>query len=149
MENRKEFQIKGNTWGAILVLVIAFIAVFFIAKSIFWLLSLVAPVLLIAAVIIDYKVLTNYINWLVSLAKRNLLVGLGAIALSIIGYPVVFALLLGRALMNRKLKQIEKQQQVHRDGELVDFEELESQAPPPLELPKEEPEAGYEDMFKG
>lgn len=139
MENRKEFQIKGNTWGMIALLIVVLIAVFFIARGIFWLLSLVAPILLIAAAIIDHKVIVNYAKWLVDLTKRNILVGLAAIILSIIGYPVVFALLLGRALMNRKLKDMESQERIHRDGELVDYEELESK-PSPVELPDENKE---------
>lgn len=140
MENRKEFEIKGNTWGAILVMVVALIALFFVAKGVFWLLSILAPILLIAAVIIDHKVLINYVKWLVDMVKRNVLVGLVAIVLSVIGYPVVFALLFGRALMNRKIRDIEKQERIFREGELVDFEEMESKAPPPVELPGEDAE---------
>ncbi|MCB9283345.1 MAG: hypothetical protein H6563_04665 [Lewinellaceae bacterium] len=142
MENRKEFEIRGNTWGAILVMVIALIALFFIAKGVFFLLSILAPVLLIAAVIIDHKVLVNYVKWLVGMVKRNVLVGLVAIVLSVIGYPVVFALLFGRALMNRKIRDIEKQERVFREGELVDFEEMESKTPPPVELPGEDADKG-------
>lgn len=139
MENRKEFKIQGNTWGMIALLVVGLIAVFIIARGIFWLLSLVAPILLIAAAIIDHRVIVNYAKWLVDLTKRNILVGLGAILLSIVGYPVVFALLLGRALMNRKLKDMEAQERVHRDGELIDYEELETKTPR-VELPREEKE---------
>ncbi|MBK6620006.1 MAG: hypothetical protein IPJ00_05935 [Saprospirales bacterium] len=139
MENRKEFKIQGNTWGMIALLVVGLIAVFIIARGIFWLLSLVAPILLIAAAIIDHRVIVNYAKWLVDLIKRNILVGLGAILLSIVGYPVVFALLLGRALMNKKLKDMEQQERTRRDGELVDYEELETKIPP-IELPRDEKE---------
>ncbi|MBK6902505.1 MAG: hypothetical protein IPH04_06765 [Saprospirales bacterium] len=139
MENRKEFKIQGNTWGMIALLVVGLIAVFIIARGIFWLLSLVAPILLIAAAIIDHRVIVNYAKWLVDLLKRNILVGLGAILLSIVGYPVVFALLLGRALMNKKLKDMEQQERTRRDGELVDYEELETKIPP-IELPRDEKE---------
>ena len=150
MENNQKggFQLKGNSWGAIAILVVAFIAVFFVARGIFWLLNLVAPILLIAAVIIDYKVLINYVKWLVDLTKRNLLIGLAAIVLSIVGYPIVFAFLLGRALMNRKIKEVEKQEQVHREGELVEYEELELEDPPPAEVPKDEPASNYDDLVK-
>lgn len=149
MQNQREFQIKGNTWGAVAVLVVALIALFFIARGVFWLLSILAPIMLIAALIIDYKVLIEYVKWLVALTRRNVLVGAGAIILSVIGYPIVFAILLGRALMNKKIKDIETQERMHKEGELVDFEELESRQPP-VELPKEEePKSGYDDMFKG
>lgn len=137
MGNRKEFQIKGNTWVMIIVLVAALIAVFFIARGIFKILSFLAPILLIAAAIIDHTVIVNYAKGLVDLTKRNLLVGLGAILLSVIGYPVVFAYLLGRALMNKKIKNMEEEERIHREGKLVDYEELESR-PNPVDLPKEE-----------
>jgi len=144
--NQKGFQIKGNSWGAIAILVVAFIGVFFVARGIFWLLNLVAPILLIAALIIDYKVLINYVKWLVDLTKRNVLIGLVAIVLSIIGYPIVFAFLLGRALMNRKVKEIEKQERAHREGELVDYEELELENPPPIEVPNDESDSARDDL---
>lgn len=121
----------------IIVLVAALIAVFFIARGIFKILSFLAPILLIAAAIIDHTVIVNYAKGLVDLTKRNLLVGLGAILLSVIGYPVVFAYLLGRALMNKKIKNMEEEERIHREGKLVDYEELESR-PNPVDLPKEE-----------
>ena len=124
----------------IALLVIVLIAVFFIARGIFWLLSYLAPILLIAAAIIDHRVIINYVKWLIDLTKRNILVGLGAIVLSVIGYPVVFALLLGRALMNRKIKDMEDQERLQREGQLVDYEELDSKPATPVELPREEKE---------
>lgn len=140
MQNQKEFQIKGNTWGAIALLVIVLIGIFFIARGIFWLLSILAPILLIAAVIIDHKVVLNYVKWLVDMLKRNVLVGLAAVALSVIGYPIVFAFLLGRAIMNKRIKDVEKQERAFREGELVDFEEL-----PRVELPDEGAQGGDQD----
>lgn len=143
MQNQKEFQIKGNTWGAIVLLVIVLIGLFFIARGIFWLLSVLAPILLIAAVIIDHKVVLNYVQWLVGMLKRNILVGLAAVVLSVIGYPIVFAFLLGRAIMNKRIKDFERDERAYREGELVDFEELPNR-PPRVELPDEKPDEGNE-----
>lgn len=143
MQNQKEFQIKGNTWGAIALLVIVLIGLFFIARGIFWLLSVLAPILLIAAVIIDHKVVLNYVQWLVGMLKRNILVGLAAVVLSVIGYPIVFAFLLGRAIMNKRIKDFDKQERAYREGELVDFEELPNRTPR-VELPDDNPDAGNE-----
>jgi hypothetical protein len=137
MQNRKEFQIKGNTWGAIIFLVVAFVALFFIARMIFTILSYLAPVLLIATLIIDHKVFINYVKWLVDLTRRNVLVGVGAIVLSVIGFPIVSAFLLIRALANRRLRDVEKQERIHREGELVEYEELEPEKPGRVELPQE------------
>jgi hypothetical protein len=138
MENRNEFQFRSNnTWGGLIVLVILLVVLFFIARGIFKLLSFVAPILLIAAAIIDHTVIVGYVHWLVKLLKRNVLIGLGAIVLSIVGFPVVSAFLLGRALMNRKVKSMERRSRVERDGELIDYEELE----PPAEMPRDERES--------
>jgi hypothetical protein len=136
MENRNEFQIRSNTWGGLIVLIGLLILLFFIARGIFTLLSYVAPVLLIATAIIDHKVIIGYVHWLVGLLKRNILIGLGAIVLSVIGFPVVSALLLGRALINRKVKDYDRRAQSIHEGELVDYEELDTH--PPVDLPREE-----------
>jgi hypothetical protein len=137
MENRNEFQFRSNnTWGGLIVLIVLLVLLFFIARGIFKLLSFVAPILLIAAAIIDHTVIVGYVHWLVKLLKRNVLIGLGAIVLSIVGFPVVSAFLLGRALMNRKVKSMERQSRVERDGELIDYEELE----PPVEMPRDDRE---------
>jgi uncharacterized membrane protein YkvI len=138
MENRNEFQFRSNnTWGGLIVLIVLLVLLFFIARGIFKLLSFVAPILLIAAAIIDHTVIVGSVHWLVKLLKRNVLIGLGAIVLSIVGFPVVSAFLLGRALMNRKVKSMERQARVARDGELIDYEELE----PPVEMPRDDRES--------
>lgn len=152
MTYRREFQMKGNTWAAIAVLVLVFIGVFFVARGLFWLLNILAPVMLIATLIIDYKVLVGYGKWIVGLVRRDLLLGLGAILLTLVGYPVVLAFLLGKALMNRKVRQLQKESQKKAEGEWVDFEELESKKKDsdwPVLPPKETREKNdYEDLFR-
>ncbi|MCB0621616.1 MAG: hypothetical protein KDC43_23620 [Saprospiraceae bacterium] len=155
MQYRQEYSFKGNTLTTILVFVLVFAGIYFVAKGVFWFLSLLAPVLLIAALIIDYRVALNYGKWLIQLTRNNLLAGLGAILLSVLGYPIVFALLLGKALFNRKLRQLKQDEQLRREGELIDFEEVDSRQHrvelPPLrerEAEKEKGDSEYDDLFK-
>ena len=155
MQYRQEYSFKGNTLTTILVFVLVFAGIYFVAKGVFWFLSLLAPVLLIAALIIDYRVALNYGKWLIQLTRNNLLAGLGAILLSVLGYPIVFALLLGKALINRKLRQLKQDEQLRREGELIDFEEVDSRQHrvelPPLrerEAEKEKGDSEYDDLFK-
>ncbi|MCB0641214.1 MAG: hypothetical protein KDC44_06220 [Phaeodactylibacter sp.] len=157
MTSRKQFEMKTNTWVGLVALVLIFVAVFFIARGIFNLLAWLSPVLLIATAILDYKVIVNYVKWLVDLVKKNTPLGIGAILLSLIGYPVLFGFLFGRAFLNYRVRQARKSVENEREGEYVDFEELETKKLelPPLEpkKPKPEPEpqpqkrSDYEDLF--
>lgn len=136
MAERREFEF--NVGGrrvppilGIVIFVFILVALYFIARSIFWLLSILALPMLIATLIIDYRVVLGYIQWLVNLTKRNLIVGLLAILLSVLGYSLVSVFLLGKALFNRRIRQIEQEHREAKEGKLVDFEELESK---PLDL---------------
>ena len=121
---------------SILLFVLFFVALFFLARVVFEILSYAAPVMLIAALIIDYKVVTGYLQWIGGLFRRNVLYGIGATLLSILGFPVVSAFLLGKALFKRKVKQVRNDMEERRQGEFVEYEELESDIPEVLELPE-------------
>lgn len=161
MATRNQFDFNRNTWVGLIALILLFVAIYFIATSIFRLLAWLSPLLLLGTVVVDFMsyrlnfqqyTVVKYVKWLADLTKRNTPLGIGAIILTIIGYPVVFGLLFGKALLNRRVKQAQDQVQQRREGEFVDFEELESRR---LELPRqerEEPEpqkrADYDDLFK-
>ncbi|MEM8523377.1 MAG: hypothetical protein AAGG68_01980 [Bacteroidota bacterium] len=115
--------------GAVVMIVIV-VALMSIAKLTYQLLSLIAIPLLLITAIIDYKIIVNYFNWVVNLGKNNLLLGIGAGLLSIFFYPVVAAILFGRAFFTWRLKRgmkereeemASEQQQI---GEYIDFEEI-------------------------
>ncbi len=131
-KNRNPFQaIVG-----VAVVVFIFIALYFVTKGVFKILSLIAPVLLIITLILDYKVILNYGQWLIKLAKKNILMGIGAIVLTVIGFPFVAAYLFGKALLKRKVKQVQKQYQQQTQGELVEYEEVDEEPKDILELPQ-------------
>ena len=129
-----DFKIGGrqiNPLVGILFTILFLVGLFMLARAIFRILYFLSPLILIATLVIDYKVVLGYIQTLINLTKRNAIVGIGAILLTVFGFPVVAAFLLGKALFNRKVRQIEKERKVQKEGELVDFEELDSK---PLDL---------------
>ncbi len=169
MQYRKEYHFNGFSGknsgkspfnlGTLLIAIVALIMLFVIARFVFRLLYFLSPFLLIATAIIDYKVITGYISWLVNLTRRSTGLGIAAIVMSVLGFPIVTAGLFGKALFNR---QVRKMQQAAHDkevraeiGEYVDFEEVKKE--PPMRLPeiekKEEPRRPqqnneYDQFFK-
>lgn len=126
MADRYEFNMKGNSLWSILILVMMFIGVFVVARLIFRLLYFLAPALLIAVLIIDRRVITEYFRWIGRAWKRDKILGIGAGVLTVIGFPVVVAFLLGKAILRKQVRKAETEYIRQRDGDLVDFEELDS-----------------------
>jgi hypothetical protein len=130
---------NGNPWNALIgvaVIVIFMAGLFMMARMVFRLLYFLTPLMLIAALIINYKVVTGYVNWLVRLFRRDTLAGIGVSVLSILGLPVLSAFFLIRALAGKQVKKAQQDLERRRDGDLVDFEELESDFP--LRWPKKD-----------
>ena len=124
-------QNRGGQFGGIIGIVmmaVIIIGLFFVLRGIFNLLYFLAPVLLIATLIVDYKVVLNYIKQLGGLFKRNPLYGLGAAAFTFFLYPIVFTVLLFRAVTGKKLTQFSKGTS---NEDFVDYEELDEE---PLDL---------------
>lgn len=96
------------------------------------LLYFVGPVLLVIAVVMDYKTVTNYLGGILSLIKRSPLRGIAALLLSIIGYPIVAVFLLGRILLFRRINRYQREMQQRTEGEATDYEELETKPLPPV-----------------
>ncbi len=139
---RSEFNIGGNSTGSItgvILMVFFLIALFYLARFVFQILYFLAPVMLIATLIIDYKVVLGYLKWIGRNLKSNPLLGVGAILLSVFAFPLVAAFLLGKALLKRKVNQVQEDIEKEREGEFVEFEEIVDE--PPLRLPdlEEEP----------
>lgn len=150
--NRFEFNTQ-NTIVAIVFLAVTFFALFWIARGIFTILTYVAPILLLATLLINYKIVVNYGKWLWKQLQNNPIMGVIAILLTIIGFPVVSFLLFGKALLERKVKQVEEEVQLEREGRFADYEIIEEE---PLELPRkprekvevrQKPNDDYERLF--
>ncbi len=126
MVNRASSQFKIDGILGIVLLVAFFVGIFFIMSGVFWVLKWVAPVLLLAAFIIDKSVVINYGKWLISSLKSNPLFGVGAILFTAIGYMVVFPYLFAKALFKKKVRKVTDEFEQKQKGEFVDFEEISS-----------------------
>lgn len=171
MQYRREYRFgipdnggRGRSpfnFGGILVGIIALILIFVVARFVFRLLYFLAPILLIATAIMDYRVLLGYGRWIGNMLRQNILLGIGAIVLTIVGFPIVAAGLFGKALLNRQLRKAppyeQQQQPLVKLGEYVEFEEvpddkalrlpkIEKKEAPPRILPKKDNE--YDSFFK-
>ncbi|MEE9437995.1 MAG: hypothetical protein V3V14_03275 [Saprospiraceae bacterium] len=141
MSNNKGYSFiggKGNPLGStgmIIGLIVVMVALFFLAQGVFWLLSKLAIGLFIIALIMDYTVVTDYLKFVWKLLKENPIMGIIAIVLTVVGYPVVAGLLFGKALMKRQIKKVfgPLQEKAAAEEEFTDFEEIEDDV---LELPK-------------
>jgi len=100
------FNFKPNPFRSVMgivFLVLAVMAIFWIAKGIFTILSYLTPVLLIATLIIDHNIIINYGKWIGGLLKNNLPYGIGAILFTIVASPVVAVYLFGKAMLKRQV----------------------------------------------
>ncbi|MCB0521599.1 MAG: hypothetical protein H6577_07960 [Lewinellaceae bacterium] len=155
MPYRTSAQFKLNSVFGLLLLIAFFVGLFFILKGVFWILSWIAPVLLVAAFIIDKSVIINYGKWIAKTLKENPLLGIAAIVFTVVGYMVVFPYLFAKALFKKKVKDVQQQYEREQQGELVDFEEIESKPnrKETLELPqfekqaKQEKRSEYDQLF--
>ncbi len=148
----------------IVFLVLAVMAIIFIAKSIFTILSWLMPVLLIATLIIDHKVVINYGKWIGGLLKNNLPYGIGAVLFTFFASPVVAVYLFGKAMLKRQVRKMQTTVEEKQRGETTDYEEVieeddfefdlkDEEEIIPLEIPKttrrirQEDKNSYDDLF--
>ncbi|MEE9373518.1 MAG: hypothetical protein V3V00_10745 [Saprospiraceae bacterium] len=101
-----------------------FFIFWFIKNIIFKILYLVAPVLFIAALIMNHKVVWGYCIWLWKSIKSNPIFGLLTTALSIVGYPFVGLYL---ALRAYQLRGKAFQKTDVRDGDYIKYTEMDSE----------------------
>ncbi|MCB0662724.1 MAG: hypothetical protein KDC24_08290 [Saprospiraceae bacterium] len=160
MQRRIYYQAGGgnNPFGSILSLlfmVLFFVGLFYLANFIFKILWWVAPVLLIVTLIIDYKVVTNYLKWVGSSFRRNWFFGILLGLFTVLGFPLVTAILFFKALFKRKVKQAQDEYEAQTKGTLIDYEEVDSEQHITIELPpsvppkeKEPKDSRYDDLFE-
>lgn len=127
------YSSRQNPFGLLIALAIFAALLYGMFKLTQWIFSIlyaIAPVMLIATLIIDARVYKELWQSLVRLFRRS--IGLG-IVVSILGlafYPLVATYLLIKALLRRQHKTRQEEIRRVKEGDLVDFEELESE---PLE----------------
>lgn len=119
-QSKFEITIQGIL-GLVSVIAI-FVLLFFIASGIFRILSWAAPFLLVAALIINYRTVLGYGGFLIDLLRRRLLLGLLAVLLTIVGFPVVIGFLFGKALIDRRIRKMYLD--MDEKDEFVEYEDL-------------------------
>ncbi|MBK8705220.1 MAG: hypothetical protein IPN33_17730 [Saprospiraceae bacterium] len=127
---QKSPNLNGNPVNSIvgIVLMIVFlIGMFYVAQFVFRILYFLAPFMLIATLIINYRVVTGYLQWVLALVKRNPVMGIGAGILTVLGFPIISAFLLAKAIMLKKVDKAQEKARIRREGELIDYEEVDSE----------------------
>ena len=157
-----------NIIPAILMLIAAFYVIGYIASGIYTILEFVAIGLFIITAIINHKVILDYGKMLINLVKRNPLMGIAGIILTVFFHPLVALFLFGKALLLRKVDKIKKDfqggaatAQNRNDEGYTEFEEIEDtstpndnakpeivELPPLKEKPKQSQRNDYEDLFE-
>ena len=154
-----------NSLVSLLMFVGVLVLLFFLIKGFITILYLAAIPLIIITLILDYRIVADYVVSLFTTFKKDVLMGVVKVAFTALCYPVVIGWLFIKALFYRKLdkmnadisnqiKQFEKQD----EGKFVDFEELDSktentkpQKPKIIEKPKlriTDRKNPYNDLFE-
>lgn len=138
MSNR-QFNAKSsggfNILPVLIFGILFMVALFYVAKVALAILWYLIPVLLIATLIIDHKVILDYGKWLFSMLGKNPLLGAGLVLLSIVGAPVVSLFLFGKAMLKKKVKQMTQQFETGKEEEFVEYEEVKPENEGWVELP--------------
>jgi hypothetical protein len=124
---------SDNPWNAIIgvaVIVIFLAGLFMLARFVFRLLAFLSPIMLIAALVINYRVVTDYLKWIGNVFRRDKIAGVLISVFSVLGFPVLSAYFLARALLSKQVKKAQAEYERRRDGDLVEYEELETDFPP-------------------
>ncbi len=134
MEQRQQsgFEIGFSNLISILIAIGVLVALFFLARAVFSVLAWIAPVLLLLALIINYRTVVNFGKWLWELLLRSPLMGVLAILLTFVGFPVVAAFLFGKSFIDRRMRRYMQEQGMI--DEYIDYEEVPDENP--LTLPE-------------
>ncbi len=143
--NKFEFKSynKTNSWlGLILVFIVVFI-IYLIIQSIYKLFLVLAPVFIVLAAILDYRVLMKFGIVIYELLRYRTLLGILAVIFTILGFPFVSAALFFNAFMNFKTKRKDKKK-------YIDYEEVKDKDADILDLDefKKVKVNNYEDLFE-
>ena len=160
MSRQTYYKTRSNgPFGSIIALVmfvLFFVALYYVASFVFSLLWYVAPVLIIATLVMDHKIVTDYIEWIWNKIKVNPIFGISMVALTVFCFPIVAGYLFSKLLVKRKITKMTQAFEQRKEGEFVEYEEVESEPIQPVELPKAEPppkvkqQPGnkYDDLFE-
>ena len=109
---------------AFLVLLLG--GLFFVFQGVYLILMYLSPVLLVAALLLDHKVILSYGQWLLKKFKSNFIGGVSWTLISLFGFPFVSALLCFRAYISYRSDSI-SQDANDPQGEYIEYEIVEEE----------------------
>ena len=140
MSYQRSFRVGGNSnnpFGSIISLLIiigVFILLFFMVTGFIKLLYLVAPVLLVATLLINYNLVSDYVMGIFETFRTDILFGVVKVLFTVILYPFVIGWLFAKAMFFRKVTKLKKnmEQQIGtlnetpQNTQYAEFEEISS-----------------------
>lgn len=143
---------SSNLLVGIVMLVVAVMALYFIFKSIVWVLGFLAPVLLIITLVINKDVVLDYVKGMLGRLKNDTIMGLAQVGATFFLFPFVVAYLFAKALLLRK---VSKMTGPRKEEEFAEYEDLTEDDVLDLkdidELPQKETRTAsnneYDDLF--
>ena len=176
---QRAFRVGGNPnnpFGSIINLLIFFgilVGMYFLIGGVFKLLYLIAPVLLIATLIINYRIVADYAIGVFETFRTDILWGVVKVIFTVLCYPMVIGWLFAKSLIYRKVDKMKENFDAQMNAanqnlgakpaastDFADFEELSSEMlnknapkkeePIIIELPKpkEKRQDDYDQFFK-
>ncbi len=141
---------KTNPLMFLVAFVFALLAIYWLAKGVFTILTWAFPIVVIATAVINYRVLLGYGRWVIDNFKRSPIFGIVIAVLTLMAYPFVGLFLLYRAISSKS-----KPEQQHRSessqGDYIKYEEVEQEEDfldlSEIEKSKEEIENRYDEFF--
>jgi Na+-transporting methylmalonyl-CoA/oxaloacetate decarboxylase gamma subunit len=146
-ERRYYFQESGGmnkAWVGLLIMGVFIFLVFLLLKSLYKILWIASPVIIIATLFIDRQVIMRFLRMIGRVFSRNPLTGVVLIILSILVFPFLSVGMLINAILNRKIKAKAKDFGYSRPQEtFTEYEEMEINRPADVKAEKE-----YDILFK-
>jgi len=93
----------GTTVIGIVIIAVFTLLMFYLLKGFWAFATFFAWGFILVAAVVNYKVIVDYVKRLFDLLKRNPLYGVGGIIFSVLLYPLVFFILMVRALGGKAL----------------------------------------------
>jgi len=153
MENRQNnFQYRSSPLGGVIGLLVIMgiiYLLFMTVKGVWSILAFLAPILFIIAMILRFRVVTDYGKMLWNTIKEEPIRGIAYSALSVIGFPVVSAFLFFKAFTLRKVEKMSKpkyddyEEVVEDDEDFLDLPEIEVH-----KQTKDDSSSDYEELFE-
>lgn len=122
-----------NPFTALIGILLFFIFIYgiiYLAWGIFQLLMYIAPLFLIAAAFINYKVYISLWTTITEKFRTSFLSGISFILLLIVGFPVVSVYLFLKAVFIKKIENLFEHSQSRKSDMYTEFEEVTAQSKP-------------------